>query len=204
MRARFVDYGPRATDSSRSASAIAAPRSPLTRCIDYLASWRVPHSYFIHFYVLSVLSSIFWATQLLSRGPAFRVIAARVNEEHRSKSMSLNQVWLCWALMAIQGARRLYECIATAKQSSSQMWFVHWGLGLAFYIAMTLAIWIEGTGRRVLMGSRCCSWGCWLILGSRHPPHARYHPRSSAGHQRPYAADAAVSASLFVGLGPAA
>ncbi|KAJ9202539.1 hypothetical protein DTO164E3_2979 [Paecilomyces variotii] len=146
LRARFVDYGPRATDSSRSASAIAAPRSPLTRFIDYLAAWRVPHSYFIHFYVLSVLSSIFWATQLLSRGPAFRVIAARVNEEHRSKSMSLNQVWLCWALMAIQGARRLYECIATAKQSSSQMWFVHWGLGLAFYMAMTLAIWIEGTG----------------------------------------------------------
>ncbi|GAD97774.1 hypothetical protein PVAR5_6454 [Paecilomyces variotii No. 5] len=143
FRVRFVDYGPRAANSS---AAVNAPTSPLTRFVDYLATWRVPHSYFTHFYVVSVLSSIFWATQLLSRGPAFTFIAAHINEEHRSSSMSLNQVMLCWALMTVQGARRLYECLATAKSSSSQMWFVHWLLGIAFYIAMNLAIWVEGVG----------------------------------------------------------
>ncbi|KAL1876053.1 hypothetical protein Plec18167_005314 [Paecilomyces lecythidis] len=140
FRARFVDYGPRAANASTANTST----SPVTRFVDYLATWRVPHSYFTHFYVVSLLSSIFWATQLLARGPAFRLIAAHINEEHRSRAMSLNQVMLCWALMTVQGGRRLYECLATAKPSSSQMWFVHWLLGIAFYIAMTLAMWIEG------------------------------------------------------------
>lgn len=118
----------------------------VTRILDYLASWTVPHSFFTHFYVTSVLSSAFWATQLLSRGPAFRAVAARVSDEHLRQSMSLNQIIWCWVLMAIQGCRRLYECIAISKPSSSRMWFVHWLLGIAFYVATNLALWIEGTG----------------------------------------------------------
>jgi len=123
-----------------------APALGVTRILDYLASWTVPHSFFTHFYVTSVLSSAFWATQLLSRGPAFRAVAARVSDEHLQQSMSLNQIIWCWVLMAIQGCRRLYECIAISKPSSSRMWFVHWLLGIAFYVATNLALWIEGTG----------------------------------------------------------
>jgi 3-oxo-5-alpha-steroid 4-dehydrogenase 3 len=34
------------------------------------------------------------------------------------------------------------------------MWFVHWLLGLAFYLAATVAIWIEGTGMRLRTRSK--------------------------------------------------
>lgn len=60
-------------------------------------------------------------------------------------SMSVNQVILCSALMTVQGARRLSECITLSKPSQSKMWCVHWFLGLAYYLAMTMAVWIEGT-----------------------------------------------------------
>jgi hypothetical protein len=53
---------------------------------------------------------------------------------------------LCMALMLIQGGRRLYESIEFAKPSNSQMWVVHWLLGLCFYAGITTAVWIEGAG----------------------------------------------------------
>lgn len=62
--------------------------------------------------------------------------------------MSVDQVMLCWVLMMIQGARRLQECFVFSKPSSSDMWFVHWLLGIAFYLAAGIAIWIEGAGMR--------------------------------------------------------
>lgn len=46
----------------------------------------------------------------------------------------------------MQGSRRLWECIAFSKPSSSRMWFVHWILGLGYYLAAGVAIWIEGSG----------------------------------------------------------
>lgn len=58
--------------------------------------------------------------------------------------MSVNQVILCSALMAIQGGRRLFECISLGKPSQSKMWVVHWVIGLVYYLAMTVAVWVEG------------------------------------------------------------
>ncbi len=58
--------------------------------------------------------------------------------------MSFNKLALCWALMTVQGTRRLCESVALAKPSQSKMWFVHWFLGVAFYIAMGMSIWVEG------------------------------------------------------------
>jgi 3-oxo-5-alpha-steroid 4-dehydrogenase 3 len=143
-----VDYGARATKTPGSSDHAEEAPSRVTGFLDGLATWTVPHSYFIHFYIVAVLSSIVWATQLLSRGPLFRAIAVRTSEEHLQKSMSLNQVILCWLLMTIQGSRRLYECMTMAKPSASKMWFVHWLLGIAYYIAITLAMWIEGIGTK--------------------------------------------------------
>ncbi|GAQ11245.1 hypothetical protein ALT_8566 [Aspergillus lentulus] len=149
LRGRFVTYGARATSttvgSTPLAPADAPDKSRVHLALDYLASLRVPHSYFTHFYVASVLSSLFWAFQLLSRGSAFQAIATRIGPEHLEKSMSIHQVLLCWALMLVQGIRRLHESRIFFKPSSSRMWFVHWLLGLAFYLAATVAIWIEGT-----------------------------------------------------------
>jgi 3-oxo-5-alpha-steroid 4-dehydrogenase 3 len=152
LRDRFVVYGPRATSTStssnRSAAVRAQPAGKDARrgFLDYLATWQVPHSYFTQFYVASVLSSVFWAAQLLSRGGVFQAIAIRVNEEHRQQSMSMTQLVICWILLAMQGSRRLWECVNFSKPSSSQMWIVHWAIGLGFYLAAGVAIWIEGTG----------------------------------------------------------
>ena len=90
--------------------------------------------------------SIICGIQLVGRGSAFWLVANRVDEKHLENSMSLNQVMLCWALVMIQGLRRLFESYAFSKPSSSRMWFGHWILGLAFYIALSIAIWIEGIG----------------------------------------------------------
>jgi hypothetical protein len=52
--------------------------------------------------------------------------------------------------MAIQGSRRLYECIAPAKPSKSRMPFLHWLLAFAYYAATSVAVWVEGSGRDYL------------------------------------------------------
>ncbi|CAL8576483.1 hypothetical protein XPA_002363 [Xanthoria parietina] len=56
----------------------------------------------------------------------------------------MNQLALMWTLMAVQGLRRLVESILLGKSSASKMWFVHWILGVLFYAAMSIAVWIEG------------------------------------------------------------
>ena len=141
LRSRFLVYGPRADTQPTT----PAPHRS-SGLLDYLTTWRVPHHLFRQFYIVSLVSSGFWALQLVYRAYAFQAIAARVNDEHRSQSMSLTQVLTCWILMAMQGVRRLWECKIFAKPSSSQMWVPHWLLGLGFYLAAGIAIWIEGTG----------------------------------------------------------
>ncbi|OAX79632.1 hypothetical protein ACJ72_06044, partial [Emergomyces africanus] len=156
VRARFVAYGPRATstepinapakdaqyDHLVPSKKPSGPRS--IQVLDYVASWQVPHSFFTQFYVVSVLSSILWGTQIYCRGPLFKAVSSAIKEKYTQKSMTSNQVVLCWTLLLAQGIRRLYECISTAKPSKSKMWFPHWIIGLAFYVAMGIAIWVEG------------------------------------------------------------
>ncbi|OJJ47659.1 hypothetical protein ASPZODRAFT_15109 [Penicilliopsis zonata CBS 506.65] len=150
LRSRFVAYGARATSTSQADSPSQPPapasKSFATRTMDSLASFKVPHGYFTHFYVVSVLSSLFWTTQVLLGGVFFRAIAERVAPAHLQPSMSFNQVILCCLLMLAQGSRRLYESFLFAKPSSSKMGFAHWLMGIAFYLGMGVAIWIEGTG----------------------------------------------------------
>lgn len=143
LRSRFLVYGPRATSTG---SGSRPPAGNTSGVLDYLATWQVPHGYFTQFYIASVLSSAFWGFQLFFRGGMFQAIASRVSEEHRLQSMSLTQVMICWLLLAMQGSRRLWESFAFAKPSTSKMWFIHWVLGLGFYLAAGVAIWIEGSG----------------------------------------------------------
>ncbi|GKZ84606.1 3-oxo-5-alpha-steroid 4-dehydrogenase [Aspergillus niger] len=151
LHSRFIPYGARTTSTADSQSSQSSPpassdSSPAARALDYAAALTVPHSYFTQFYIASVLASVFWAAQLLCQGAVFQAFATRISPEHMQQSMSIHQVFLCWALMLIQGARRLYECKAFAKPSASRMWFVHWLVGLAFYLAVSVALWIEGAG----------------------------------------------------------
>ncbi|EEQ83728.1 3-oxo-5-alpha-steroid 4-dehydrogenase [Blastomyces dermatitidis ER-3] len=155
VRSRFIAYGPRAT----SLGSIKPPQNSeqgyhtvsqrpswswSMKVLDYLASLQVPHSFFTQFYVVSVLSSILWGTQIYFKGPLFKAVSSTVRDDNAQTSMSRNQIVLCWTLLLIQGTRRLYESISTAKPSQSKMWFPHWIVGLAYYVAMGMAIWVEG------------------------------------------------------------
>ncbi|EON63413.1 hypothetical protein W97_02640 [Coniosporium apollinis CBS 100218] len=149
LRGRFLAYGSRASSNSPDSkkSDERTPRAPqsqtlVSRFLDHLAIYRVPHSWFIHFYILSVVSSLFWAHQILNNGYFFNLVASFVHQ--RRTSMTANQVLLTWTLMLAQGMRRLYESVAFSKPSKSQMWIPHWLLGLLFYMMMNIAVWVEG------------------------------------------------------------
>ncbi|GME25261.1 3-oxo-5-alpha-steroid 4-dehydrogenase [Neofusicoccum parvum] len=142
FRSRFLAYGSRAP--SGPGNPASPTRTASARLLDHLATYRVPHSWFAHFYVLSVLGSIFWAEQYATDGALLKLIASRA-AAHRTATMSVGQVQAAWLLMLAQGARRLYESVVLSRPSSSKMWITHWLLGLLFYGAMSIAVWVEGT-----------------------------------------------------------
>ncbi|KAL1600624.1 3-oxo-5-alpha-steroid 4-dehydrogenase [Paraconiothyrium brasiliense] len=121
LRDRFLAYGSRATAAKPSH---ARPPNALERLLDYVASFQVPHNYFTHFYVVSVASSLFWGWKL-------RLWDAG------------GQLPVVWALVLLQGTRRLLESYVYTSSSKSRMWFAHWILGLVFYLATNVAVWVE-------------------------------------------------------------
>ena len=88
----------------------------------------MPHNYFTHFYVTSVVCSLFWALLL-------RVWDAAGQQQ------------IVWALLLLQGLRRFLESRAYTSSSKSTMWFAHWVLGLLFYLTINMAIWVETPAR---------------------------------------------------------
>jgi 3-oxo-5-alpha-steroid 4-dehydrogenase 3 len=53
------------------------------------------------------------------------------------------QQQIVWALLLLQGLRRMLESYVYTSTSKSRMWFAHWVLGLLFYITINMAIWVE-------------------------------------------------------------
>ncbi|KAH8708511.1 hypothetical protein GQ44DRAFT_731474 [Phaeosphaeriaceae sp. PMI808] len=131
FRSRFLAYGSRATSAGKGdpspPSAEPTP-SPTAKLLDAAAAIQVPHNYFTQFYMTSVAGSIFWAWKL------------HIWNAH-------GQLQIVWALMMLQGVRRLLESHTYTSSSKSPMWFAHWLLGLLFYSAMSIAIWVEGPDR---------------------------------------------------------
>ena len=80
------------------------------------------------------------------RGPALRILI-EYEPTGPQRAMPMDRIVVAWVLMSAQGIRRLSESLILTKPSGSKMWFVHWVLGIIFYIAMGLATWIEGAGR---------------------------------------------------------
>ena len=101
---------------------------------------QVPHGWFLHFYIVSVASSIFWGVQLMSRSYTLTKICST---EMPEKHLPANRMLIAWAMLMLQGARRLFESLKLAKPSASKMWVGHWLLGMFFYIAVNIALWIE-------------------------------------------------------------
>lgn len=146
-RRLLLEYGPRQSASGAPKPPGVDDAGPFTRLVGWATSvGKVPHSWFIHFYVLSVLSSIFWALQFVTQGPVLNAIA-RAQARHATASMTGNQVFLAWLLMFMQGARRLYEYLTIIKPSASRMWVVHWLLGTSYYFCMGISVWVEGSGK---------------------------------------------------------
>lgn len=155
FRDRFLAYGSRATSTPESEkNNAAAPQAgrhsrtgqengTVSSLLDYASTFTVPHSFFAHFYILSVLSSLFWGHQILTNGYFFRLLGSWMDARAYPR-MVREQVVVAWALMLIQGSRRLYETMMFRTGSKSQMWFAHWVLGLAFYSAMGISVWVEG------------------------------------------------------------
>ncbi|KAJ6446557.1 3-oxo-5-alpha-steroid 4-dehydrogenase [Purpureocillium lavendulum] len=107
---------------------------------------QVPHSWFWHFYLVSVSWTAFWAWQYLSHGAVLGALArAQVRSGPSTPSVELGRVFVAWLMMCAQGTRRLYECFFVVKPGRSPMLFAHWALGIAFYTAMNMSVWIEGS-----------------------------------------------------------
>lgn len=151
LRKRLIVYGPRATPASKTDDVAQpsdqTPSGYLQQAIDGISKLQVPHSYFKYFYFVSVASSMFWLAQLLTQGSVLKTICqAETRSRTPNNSMSLNQSYISWFLMVIQGGRRLSECFTLMKKSASSMWCVHWLLGMAFYLAVGTGVWIAGAG----------------------------------------------------------
>ncbi|PNP57893.1 hypothetical protein THARTR1_02051 [Trichoderma harzianum] len=133
MRRALLDYGARRAKPSQPSEKAKAPE-PDQGVLDVLTSYgQLPHSWFIHFYIISLSWSIFWGWQFLSKGSLMRTVAEM---QHSSAVNSQSP----------EGARRLFECLFVTKPGSSPMWFVHWALGLAYYTTLSVSVWIHGSG----------------------------------------------------------
>ncbi|TGO50819.1 hypothetical protein BCON_0175g00050 [Botryotinia convoluta] len=141
FRQHVMNYGSRGFTPNPEKS--ASLQSKTTRIFEYVGSIQVPHTWFTHYYIVSVASSIFWAFQIITRGPAFRSLAS-YSQQDATKSMTVNQVALAWTLMALQGSRRVYESLTLTKPSQSKMWVGLWAIGIAYYLFMGISVWIEG------------------------------------------------------------
>ncbi|TQS36043.1 hypothetical protein Golomagni_03515 [Golovinomyces magnicellulatus] len=138
IQSHIMAYGSRSTYQPM----MNQQRSFIGSLFNKVASLRVPHSWFTHYYVASVISSFFWLYQIVTYGSTLRYLATL--SEFNGVSMSMNQILLSWLLMTIQGVRRLLESLTLIKKSQSQMWIGIWILGIFFYLVMGIAIWIEG------------------------------------------------------------
>ncbi len=138
LRSALMDYGARQEDSEKKKG-----RGFITSLIGLL---EVPHSWFYHYYILSVALSAFWAWQYLTQGSFMRTLAeAQVHDGEYG--MEISRVYTAWGLMTMQGLRRIYESIYVTKPGSSPMLSLHWLMGLIFYADMSISVWIEGSGK---------------------------------------------------------
>ena len=88
------------------------------------------------------------------KGYLLDTLCQSVGESNRARGMTLDQVVVTWSLVTVQGVRRLLESSFFVKSSGSKMWFVHWLLGIAFYLALGISCWIEGAGMSYQISSQ--------------------------------------------------
>ena len=157
----IMSYGPRSLTRPSQITQEAAPDGAAPGLLESLVGrvtsyGQVPHAWFSHFYVVSMLWSCFWLGEFISgKGLLFDIARAQTLSDASSassSSMALGQIWLVWGLLLLQVVRRAFEHAVYFKPSPSRMWCVPWLLGLAFYTVTSVAVWVEGS-RQSLLGS---------------------------------------------------
>lgn len=147
FRQHVMNYGSRGiTPNTPNAPKATSTHGKPNSILEYIGSVQVPHTWFTHYYIVSVASSIFWVFQIMTNGTAFKFLAS-YSQQDTTKSMTINQVFLAWGFMFLQGSRRLYESYTLTKPSQSKMWVGLWVVGIAYYIFMGISVWIEGIGK---------------------------------------------------------
>ncbi|KIW96384.1 uncharacterized protein Z519_03453 [Cladophialophora bantiana CBS 173.52] len=139
---RFLAYGARARDPARGSEDRKQKQPSVgVKFLDYVATFTVPHSWFTHFYILSIACSL-----------------ACLFTFHQYAGTTENQDTdipaFCSMLMLVQGCRRLVECLVLTQQSKSRMWIGHYAIGMAYYIATNIAIWVEHLDANLIRPSR--------------------------------------------------
>lgn len=164
-RTLLMDYGARQSQDRPPAAGPSPSPSPspgrggLVWAIGAITSYsQVPHAWFAIFYVVSLACSGFWLAQYVGDGAAMRLIASRQAAAGPGPSAALGQVALGWLMMLLQGGRRVYEHAVVLKPSGSTMWVVHWVLGLVYYLAISVSVWVEGSGKACVLA--CLRLGC--------------------------------------------
>ncbi|KAL8402021.1 hypothetical protein RB596_008684 [Gaeumannomyces avenae] len=146
----LLGYGPRSSGANGDAPSTGS--GWLEALVSTLTAWgQVPHWWFGSFYATFLACSAFWAHQYAVSGSAIRLLASSQRPDlpegklaSRISPHVAQGVFAAWALMALQGVRRFYEQVFVVKKSASTMWVIHWMLGMAFYMVMSIAVWIEG------------------------------------------------------------
>ncbi|KIW16165.1 hypothetical protein PV08_06216 [Exophiala spinifera] len=185
LKNRFLSYGARDSGGGHGqvqeagihGNGTTGSRSRLSslsllpsQVLDHVMSWKVPHSWFIHFYILSVVLSTttIIAASLRSNDPQHALSSRTMNmnaniENMEDMTTSAPSYLFCSILMLIQGSRRLLECMnknkkkdedkdktttnTTSRPATSQMWIGHYAIGLAFYFFTNLGIFVEGVAK---------------------------------------------------------
>ncbi len=162
---QLVSYGPRNIPVSESAVPSLGVKCGNLTALDKLAKLQVPHTWFTHFYMVSVASSAFWAYQLATAGVVFRLLDSRYATDGQG-GMTMNQILITWVVMAFHGARRLYESVRLLKPSAARMPLTSYALAIAFYLAVGISVWVEGLRKSsgapsfTVYVSNCCS--CYI------------------------------------------
>lgn len=179
VRGTLMDYGARrpkdgggSGEQRKRKTTDAAGTGGVTALLTSLASYgQVPHSWFWHFYFLSVSWSAFWAWQYVQRGTVMATLAeAQARSMAASPSVELGRVFLAWSMLAVQGSRRLYECFFVIKPGRTPMLFVHWAMALVFYTALNVSVWIEGSGESRCLGASVPGSSQGTNTPTRHHP----------------------------------
>lgn len=135
------------TPQARPKQDTTRPNAPIYSLLDRLVTYPVPRAYFTHFYLFSVMSSLFWGYQIITQGSVLQAVARLGSTGNGKASMSVEQVVLAWSLVSAQGLRRLIETIVLERKSASPMQLSHYAVGFLHYLGVGIAVWIEGSGQ---------------------------------------------------------